>query len=250
MNKLLADKSADKTAKLKPELSVLDWLLIYTGTILLVNLLIGTQLYPSRWISSLLPGGASDVNLLFVHEILQCVLIVGGVLCFLHLRGKSMQYIGWHEPENAQDYLRAVIFGVVTCSLMLMVSGVLTQIFPQWATTQNVVETTLQVDTHWGLFVSFLSVGIMAPLCEEVLFRGYLYHAVHVKFGRWTSVAITSLLFAVVHGQWFQLFPLFMAGVFLNWFYLHSRSLIATVLMHSAWNTFSLFLVVYLNIYV
>ncbi|MBO5139275.1 MAG: hypothetical protein J6B76_01290, partial [Peptococcaceae bacterium] len=89
MNKLLTDKSADKTAKLKPELSVLDWLLIYTGTILLVNLLIGTQLYPSQWISSLLPGGASDVNLLFVHEILQCVLIVGGVLCFLHLRGKT-----------------------------------------------------------------------------------------------------------------------------------------------------------------
>ena len=81
MNKLLADKSAEKTAKLKPELSVLDWLIIYTGTILLVNFLIGTQLYPSRWISSLLPGGVSDVNLLFVHEILQCVLM--NVLLFL-----------------------------------------------------------------------------------------------------------------------------------------------------------------------
>lgn len=240
----------ERNTKLKSELSVFDWLLIYTGTILLVNLLIGSQVYPSRWIASFLPGGVNDVNLLFVHEILQCFCIIGGVVLFLRLRGKTMQHIGWKDPENAQDYVKAVIYGVVTCSLMLAVSGFLAQIFPQWATTQNVVETTLQVNSRWGLLISFLSVGIMAPLCEEVLFRGYLYHAVHVKFGRGLSVMITSLIFAIVHGQWFQLFPLFMAGVFLNWFYLHSKSLIATVLMHSAWNTFSLFLVVYLHIYV
>ena len=244
------DEPKKQSIRLKPELSVLDWLFIYTGTIVLVNLLIGTQLYPSRWMASLLPGGANDVNLLFIHEILQCALIAGGVMLFLHLRQKNMQSIGWKEPEDAQDYIRAVIFGVVTCSFMLVVSGVLTQIFPQWASTQNVVETTLQVDTRWGLLVSFLSVGVMAPLCEELLFRGYLYHAVRVKFGKWASVIITSFLFAIVHGQWFQMVPLFMAGVFLNWFYLRSESLIATVLMHSAWNTFSLFLVVYLNIYV
>ena len=244
------DEQQKQPNRLKHELSVLDWLFIYAGTILLVNLLIGTQLYPSQWLASLLPGGANDVNLLFVHEILQCAIIIGGVVWFLHLRGKTMHQIGWKAPENAQVYISAVIFGVVTCSFMLVVSGVLTQIFPQWATTQNVIETTLQVNSSWGLLVSFLSVGIMAPLCEEVLFRGYLYHAVHVRFGKWASVIIVSFLFAIVHGQWFQLFPLFMAGVFLNWFYLRSESLIATVLMHSAWNTFSLFLVVYLNIYV
>lgn len=240
----------EPNTKLKSELSVLDWLLVYTTTILLVNLLIGTQLYPSDWLASLLPGGVNDVNLMLVYELLQCALMVGGVLLFLRLRGKTMQHIGWNDPENPQDYIRAVIYGVVTCSLMLAVSSILVQLFPQWATTQNVIETTLQVDSRWGLLASFLSVGIMAPLCEEVLFRGYLYHAVRVKCGKWMSIIITSLLFAMVHGQWFQLFPLFMAGVFLNWFYVRSKSLIATVLMHSAWNTFSLFLVVYLNIVV
>ncbi len=234
----------------KKQISVIDWLVIYISTVVLVNFLVDHQLYPSQWISSLLPGGMNDVNLLFVHEILQCGLIVGGVLLFLHIRGTSIQQIGWQAPQNAQNYLRAIVYGVLTCSLMLMLSAFLTQIFPQWAATQNVVSTALQVDTAWGILAAFLSVGVMAPLCEELLFRGYLFHAVNQKYGTWPSVIITSFIFAAIHGQWFQLLPLFMAGFFLNAFYLHSRSLIATVFMHSAWNTFSLYLIVSLNIYV
>lgn len=229
-------------------LSVLDWIVIYTATVLLVNLLVGTQIYPSHWLASFLPGGVNDVNLMLVHEILQFVLMAGGVLLFLRLRGKTMLQIGWRLPQNAQDYISAVIFGVATCTLTLMVSGFLVQIFPQWAATQNVVSIALQVDSTWGIIASFLTMGILAPICEEALFRGYLYHAVRARFSKWVSVVITSFLFAAVHGQWFQLFPLFMAGFFLNWFYLRTESLIAAVLMHSAWNTFSLFLVVYLHI--
>ena len=234
----------------KRQISVIDWLVIYISTVVLINVLVKNQIYPSQWISSMLPGGTNDINLLFVHEILQCVLMVGGVLLFLRIRGTTIQQIGWNAPQNAQDCVRAIIYGVLTCSFMLVVSAFLTQIFPQWATTQNVVSTALQVDTPWGITAAFLSVGIMAPLCEELLFRGYLFHAVNKKYGTWPSVIITSFLFAAIHGQWFQLLPLFMAGFFLNAFYLHSRSLIATIFMHSAWNTFSLYLIVALNIYV
>lgn len=240
----------EKNIQPKRRLSVLDWVLLYTGTVVLLNGLIASQMYPSEWMASFLPGGRNQINLLFLHEILQCGLLVGGVLLFLHLRGQTMRSIGWKSPEKAINYLSGAIFGVATCSLVIMISGVLTQLFPQWATTQNVVETTLQAEGLWGITAAFLSVGIMAPLCEELLFRGYLFHAVTERFDEKISVVITSFFFAAVHGQWFQLFPLFLAGVFLNWFYLRSQSLIATVVMHSAWNIFSLFLVLYLNVIV
>ncbi len=228
-------------------LSIVDWIIIYITMMLLVNGLVATQLYPSQWLASFLPGGANEVNLLFVHEILQAAIMIGGVLFFLRFRGKTVLHIGWRLAEKPYIYILAMIFGVLSCWLMILLSAVLTQIFPQWATTQNVIETTLQVDSAWGLIASFLSVGIMAPLCEEVLFRGYLYHAAAERFGTAASICITSLLFAVVHGQWFQLLPLFAAGVCLNLFYVRTKSLIATVIMHSAWNSFSLFFVVGLN---
>lgn len=237
-----------KTKRWNAKLSMLDWALIYSGTVLGVNLLVATQLYPSHWFASFLPGGNNEVNLLLVHEILQAILMIGGVLFCLHLRGKTIQEIGGNLAKTERTYLNAILFGILTCTITLLVSSMLVQLFPQWATTQNVVTTTLQVDTRWGFFASFLSVGILAPLCEEVLFRGYLYHAVRERCGIKMSVFITAFLFAAVHGQWFQLLPLFMAGCFLNWFYLRTESLIATILMHSAWNTFSLFLVVFFKV--
>ena len=115
----------------KKQISIIDWLVIYVSTVVLINFLVKNQIYPSQWISSLLPGGMNDVNLLFVHEILQCGLIVGGVLLFLHIRGTSIQQIGWQAPQNAQNYVRAIVYGVLTCSLMLMLSAFLTQIFVQ-----------------------------------------------------------------------------------------------------------------------
>lgn len=241
-------KMSENNRRLKSKLSVVDWALIYVGTILGVNILVATQVYPSHWFASFLPGGTNDVNLLLVHEILQAILMIGGVLLCLHLRGKSVQEIGWQVAKTEWTYFAAIAFGVLTCTITLFVSSIFVQLFPQWATTQNVVSTTLQVNTQWGFLASFLSVGILAPLCEELLFRGYLYHAVRECCGIKMSVCITAFLFAAVHGQWFQLVPLFMAGCFLNCFYLRTESLIATVLMHSAWNTFSLFLVVFFNV--
>lgn len=234
----------------KQNLSVLDWIVIYTAAAFVIQILIDAQIYPSKWLASLLPGGVHEINLMFVHEILQCGLFVGGVLLFLRRRKTTIASIGWVPPKKPQDYLYAVIFGVATCSLMIFVSSILTALFPQWATTQDVINTTLQVECSWDVFAAFLSVAVMAPICEELLFRGYLYHAVCAKFQAKTAIMITSFVFALVHGQWFQLLPLFLAGVFLNLFYVRTQSLIATVLMHSAWNTFSLFLVICMDIVV
>lgn len=228
-------------------ISIIDWVCIYAGTIIGVNVLVSTQLYPSQWIASLLPGGVNDVNLMFIYEVLQAALIIGGTLLCLYLRGKTLKDIGWNHPRRFKFYITAVLFGVTTCSLTLVVSSILVQLFPQWSATQNVVSTALQVDSVWGIVVSFLSVGVLAPLCEEVLFRGYLYHAIVNKFGTAISICLTSFVFAMVHGQWFQLLPLFFAGLFLNLFYVRTQSLIATVVMHSAWNSFSLFLVIYMR---
>ena len=244
------DKQHTKQKTEETPLSVIDWLFIYFAMMLLVRGLVSTQLYPSHWLASHLPGGVNPVNLTFVHELLQAAIMIGGVLLFLHLRGKSVQHIGWKMPEKPYIFIYALICGVLSCRLMVLISAVLAQIFPQWATTQNVVRTATEANTMWDVIALFLTVGILAPLCEELFFRGYLYHAIREKFNLTANICLTSLLFAAVHDQWFQLLPLFAAGLCLNLFYVRTKSLIATVVMHSAWNVFSLFLVIRLQVMV
>ena len=46
----------------------------------------------------------------------------------------------------------------------------------------------------------FLAVWLLAPLCEEILFRGLLWGAVErLGAGRWLAFGVTTVVFALAH---------------------------------------------------
>ena len=45
----------------------------------------------------------------------------------------------------------------------------------------------------------FLIVVVVAPLCEEIVYRGLLWGGVERLGGRWTAFGVTTLLFALAH---------------------------------------------------
>ena len=77
---------------------------------------------------------------------------------------------------------------------------------------------------------------LLAPLCEEVFFRGYLLHALE-RCGRLRAAVMVSLCFALVH----TLAPAQMVGcvllsLLLCWMTLHTQSILAPVIVHAAYN--------------
>ena len=50
--------------------------------------------------------------------------------------------------------------------------------------------------------VSFVALVIMAPLMEELIFRGYLYGRLRSKISAFPAIILVSVLFGVMHGQW------------------------------------------------
>lgn len=48
----------------------------------------------------------------------------------------------------------------------------------------------------------FVMLAIIAPIMEELIFRGWLYGKLRVKIPKWAAIFITSLLFGVIHLQW------------------------------------------------
>lgn len=55
---------------------------------------------------------------------------------------------------------------------------------------------------RYEVALAFFSLVIVAPLAEELLFRGYLYGKLRKSVPIWAAIIMTSLVFAVVHGQW------------------------------------------------
>ena len=60
--------------------------------------------------------------------------------------------------------------------------------------------------------VAFITLVIMAPLAEEILFRGYFLGRLSEKTGKWVAMLITALVFGLMH------LPAFSeTGIVLQW---------------------------------
>ncbi len=82
----------------------------------------------------------------------------------------------------------------------------------------------------------FLAAVVLAPLCEEVLFRGLLYPAFKKRIGTGLAMVLTALLFALVHWH-LQTFPaLFVLGLALAYVYERTGTLAAPITFHAIFN--------------
>lgn len=53
--------------------------------------------------------------------------------------------------------------------------------------------------TQWQFLLAFITMVVLAPIAEELLFRGYLYGKLRKSFSVWLSVLVTSLAFGLAH---------------------------------------------------
>ncbi|MGE5554066.1 MAG: lysostaphin resistance A-like protein [Betaproteobacteria bacterium] len=76
----------------------------------------------------------------------------------------------------------------------------------------------------------------LAPLAEEVFFRGFLQEVFRERLGTLRAVVFAALLFALIHRYTVQFLPVFLIGLLLSLLYEWRRSLTAGVIAHAALN--------------
>ncbi|KAL6596259.1 hypothetical protein ACP70R_047623 [Stipagrostis hirtigluma subsp. patula] len=79
--------------------------------------------------------------------------------------------------------------------------------------------------------------GVLAPILEETLFRGFLMVSLTIWFSTPYSVLITAAVFAFAHltpGEFPQLFVL---GIVLGFSYAQTRNLLTPITIHAIWNS-------------
>lgn len=80
--------------------------------------------------------------------------------------------------------------------------------------------------------VTFISIVIVAPVAEEVMFRGYLFGKLRKTVKVWIAVILSALLFAVAHLQFNVALDTFALGVVLALLRVGSGSIWASILLH------------------
>jgi membrane protease YdiL (CAAX protease family) len=81
-----------------------------------------------------------------------------------------------------------------------------------------------------------INVGLLAPLFEEILFRGFLLNRFQKYLGFFNGLLLSSMVFGAVHLSLQTFLPLMALGAILAAVARYSGSLWAAVLTHGLWN--------------
>ena len=99
---------------------------------------------------------------------------------------------------------------------------------------QETITYMIKGRTGWEYLAVFTV--LVAPLLEEIAFRGLLYPALRARIGPMAALVATSLLFGLVHVNVNVIFPLAVFGVFLGYLAEKTGSILPCVVAHSAFN--------------
>ena len=86
----------------------------------------------------------------------------------------------------------------------------------------------------------YFAVGIIAPVAEEMVFRGAVLRTLLKCFDKkmvWVAIAISALLFALVHGNKAQGVHAFIMGLILGVLYYRTGSIVPGMVLHWVNNT-------------
>lgn len=84
----------------------------------------------------------------------------------------------------------------------------------------------------WGVWLSFVTSVLIAPIVEETLFRGLLYGSLMKRFSPIWAALLSSVLFGLLHGQVNVIIYTFFLGLILCWLYQRAGSIIPGILLH------------------
>lgn len=102
--------------------------------------------------------------------------------------------------------------------------------------TDHLTRTFCQLG-GWALPFTLIIGVLIAPVIEELVFRGFLFTALKNQFGVWAGAAVSSALFAWPHFYgWFGTVDVFIYGMVACLIYHRTQSLAACMILHACVN--------------
>jgi len=176
----------------------------------------------------------------YILMLWQSLVIVGviGLVFFsrqLSLKDLGLDLSGFFRGIGTGINWGAGIFvGVFITGMLLQFLG------PLSPKQQDFAEVVLASRQPAELWAGILIGVVLAPLAEELLFRGMLFPAMREKMGLTTAVILNGAFFAAVHMDALRFLPLAVGGMLLAWLFGRTGNLYVAIAAHSTWNALML----------
>jgi CAAX protease family protein len=210
---------------------VLGILLYFAGqfsvSLFLPRLLIGAGIFSRETLEAAGEAiNAATFWLLDGANIVSVTLIIAAVVVFYKEKLASLGFTSKKIPK-------ALLYGVVGFFVAFVIAGIVGYPIEQRFGVDPTQQALSQAPEKTGLFpLVFVSAAIVAPVAEEIIFRGYFYKAFRDRFKPSYAIVLSAALFSVLHLELLATAQLFVIGIALAYVYEKTGNLMAPITLH------------------
>ena len=159
-------------------------------------------------------------------------------LCLIYLAIVQQKY---KFVLKKKEFFNVFIYSILFVPIIILLSIVSKLSLPEFTEQQQVKDlrdSFFEVISRDGIMIVLL-----APIIEEVVFRGLFYAALKSYFPWFVSIIFSSIIFALIHGNILAFTLLFSLSLLLTFIYELYGKLFYPILIHSCFNISMLFLI-------
>lgn len=166
------------------------------------------------------------------YTMISGLLTIAIVIAVYRLRRQPMAEALWLRGVDGPILLTGV---ALAPALYLIVGGALALLPEAWLESYN--EASAGIDS--GTLTGVLAVAVVAPVVEELIFRGLMLNRLSRVMPGWLAAVLSSTAFGVCHRHpvWFAY--AFVLGAFFALLDLRAQSILPSILGHIAFNAIS-----------
>jgi membrane protease YdiL (CAAX protease family) len=234
--------SNDKRSGDEEEYPRIKWTVrdVFLAIIFLIVILTGVYFLYGKIVSVLNPGNQVDItnvtNISFsVLYSIQVLLMVGTVWFFaIYWRRSTHRDLGL----TYYSFIKTMWYSFLALLVILGINFVYVFIvtnFLKIAPPENKIAELL-INKSVSSIILLVVVSLIAPICEEIFFRGFIFQAFKKKWGVFAGLFISSFLFSAAHLELYNFMPLFAIGWVLAYIFQKTKSLFPVIFLHAVYN--------------
>lgn len=164
------------------------------------------------------------------------------LLACLYIKGDARKIFALHLPGTTA-ILGSLLLLLGAGSFSLLLSNLLSYFFPDNSKGLNEEYMTMLDGVPFA--VAVLLIALLPAICEELMFRGYMFTAFKQKMSLPKAIFFVSVLFGISHMSLIKLIPTAVLGAALAYAFHKADSIFASGMMHFLNNTLSVFVLYY-----
>ena len=193
------------------------------------------------WRETAEPGSVNTAQLARDGFLLAFATIVAGP-AWITVSAFAARWRGWRP----RDYLALVVprrgellFGIACLGMLLIAFDLLSLALGRDVVPEFMRDSYVSSRNSNALVPFFIAVAVVAPITEEIVFRGFLFRGLSASFlGVSGTLIVTAVVWAGMHVQydWFILGQIVVIGLVLGWLRWASGSTLLTIILHMLTN--------------